>query len=1134
MGSETHSEAQPETEGLPLRALLRYGAAAVAVAAAMGLRLALEAWVGSGLPTYVTFYPAVMAVAVLAGFRPGLVATVLTALAVAYWVLPPEGFAVGSPVDRLGLALFTGMGLFMCAVAQLYHGNRRKAAAYERELALRDSVEALRAAAERERFLASVVENASQPFAVGYPDGRLGLANRAFEQLTGYTAEELCATNWAEVLTPPEWRAAEQEKLAELDRTGQPVRYEKEYLRKDGTRVPIELLVHLVRNAEGNPEYYYSFVTDITERERAEELLRTRLYLSELAQAATIEALIQTALDEAEKVTGSSIGYFHLVNEDEGTLTLQAWSTNTLQNMCQAEGQGQHYPIAQAGVWVDCLRARAPVIHNDYASLPGKKGLPDGHVPIVRDLGVPVLRSGRVVAIMGVGNKPAEYTQDDATVLEALASPVMDLVAKKQAEEALQRLNAELEHRVADQTAEIRRTYEELRSASLYTRSLLEASLDPLVTISPEGRITDVNQATEAAAGVPRARLVGSDFSDYFTEPGKAREGYQKVLADGFVRDYPLTVRHASGRTADVLYNATVYRNEAGQLQGVFAAARDVTALRAAERRARVTSDLLALFAHRATRKDYLDATVELLREWSGCRCVGIRAVDEQSRIPYVAAVGFDEAFRDKEGCLSVPSDNCICVRTFRGVHDTQDASFVTPAGAFHCNDTAAFLAQLPPETLGRYRAHCMRRGFASLATIPIAHQGQTLGLIHLADERPGQVPPESVEFLEAMAPLIGEAVNRFNAQEAVRRASRYARGLLEASLDPLVTISPEGQITDVNLATEEATGASRDRLIGSDFSDYFTEPDKARQGYQAVISQGLVRDYPLTIRHVSGRTMDVLYNATVYRNEAGDIQGVFAAARDITERKHAEEELAKYREHLEELVQQRTEELARSNRDLEQFAYVASHDLQEPLRVVTGYLQLIDDRYRDRLDQDAHEFIAFAVEGAARMHSLINDLLAYSRVGSTGKPFGPTECQAVLGQAMANLQTAIRESGAAITHGPLPTVRGDATQLVQLLQNLIGNAIKFRGTQPPAIHVGAERSDGRWVFSVRDNGIGIEPQYADRIFIIFQRLHTRDKYPGTGIGLAICTKIVERHGGRIWVESVPGQGSTFFFTLPA
>lgn len=498
----------------------------------------------------------------------------------------------------------------------------------------------------------------------------------------------------------------------------------------------------------------------------------------------------------------------------------------------------------------------------------------------------------------------------------------------------------------------------ELRDASFYARNLIEVSLDPLVTIDPQGKISDVNHATELATGRNRVELIGSDFSDYFTEPEAARAGYLKVFSQGSVRDYPLVLRHVSGKTAHVLYNASVYKDIEGNVQGIFAAARDVT--------------------------------------------------------------------------------------------------------------------------------------------------------------------------------------ERKRAEELREAASTYARRLIEASLDPLVTISPEGKITDVNKATESVTGVPRDQLIGSDFSNYFTEPSKAREGYRRVFSEGSVTDYPLAIRHTSGTVCEVLYNATVYRDITGKPEGVFAAARDVTQRNRAEKELALYQQHLEKLVEQRTaevvktaKELEQSNKDLEQFAYVASHDLQEPLRAVAGFISLLQKRYEGKLDEKAHEYIRHAVDGATRMQALIDGLLAYSRVETKGAALAPSSAQQSYEVAMANLRTSVEEAHAEVTADSLPKVRADGLQLTQLFQNLIGNAIKFRGERPPRVHVSAKRQQKDWLFSVRDSGIGIDPQYADRIFRIFQRLHTRTQYPGTGIGLAICKKIVERHGGEIWFESKPGRGTTFYFSIP-
>lgn len=225
--------------------------------------------------------------------------------------------------------------------------------------------------------------------------------------------------------------------------------------------------------------------------------------------------------------------------------------------------------------------------------------------------------------------------------------------------------------------------------------------------------------------------------------------------------------------------------------------------------------------------------------------------------------------------------------------------------------------------------------------------------------------------------------------------------------------------------------------------------------------------------------------------------------------------------------------ELERSNRDLQQFAYVVSHDLQEPLRIVISYVQLLARHYKNKLDADAEQFIAYTVDEANWMQILIKDLLAYSRVGAYGKPFEPTDCETVFERILANLQMVIKENGAVVIHDPLPTVMADGLQLGQVFQNLIGNAIKFCREKPPYVHVAVEQKGDDWLFTIRDNGIGIATQHIESIFEIFQRLHNREEYPGTGIGLAICKRIVERHGGRIWVESALGKGSTFYFTIP-
>jgi PAS domain S-box-containing protein len=298
---------------------------------------------------------------------------------------------------------------------------------------------------------------------------------------------------------------------------------------------------------------------------------------------------------------------------------------------------------------------------------------------------------------------------------------------------------------------------------------------------------------------------------------------------------------------------------------------------------------------------------------------------------------------------------------------------------------------------------------------------------------------------------------------------------------------------------------------------------DRITREVAASVEQAAPYDTEYQVVWPDGSVHWLASRGKVFRDAAGRPLRMTGVCWDVTARKQAEAELERY-----------SQELLRSNQELEHFASISSHDLQEPLRTVASFSQLLRSRYKGKLDSDADDFIQFIVDGATRMQTLINDLLSYSRVGKHGLTFAPTSAEEVLRSALADLDVAIEESQSVVTHGPLPVVVGDAMQLRLLLQNLVGNAIKFRRPSEPArIHIAAETDDKGWQFSVRDDGIGLQPQYFDRVFIIFQRLHGRDEYPGTGIGLAICKKIVERHGGRIWVESEPGHGTTFHFTLP-
>jgi PAS domain S-box-containing protein len=367
---------------------------------------------------------------------------------------------------------------------------------------------------------------------------------------------------------------------------------------------------------------------------------------------------------------------------------------------------------------------------------------------------------------------------------------------------------------------------------------------------------------------------------------------------------------------------------------------------------------------------------------------------------------------------------------------------------------------------------------------------------------------------------------------------SRF-RGLLEAAPDAMVIVDRAGRIVLVNTPVVQLFGYAPDELIGQPVE--LLVPAQSAQAHRdhrrAYLADPHRRpmgsDLQLSGRRRDGSEFPVEISLSPAESEDGLL--VIAAVRDISERLRYEEirrEVAERRA-AEAALALHASELARSNADLEQFAYVASHDLQEPLRMVANYAQLLARRYRGRLDDDADEFIGYMVDGATRMHQLIDGLLNFSRLGTRARPFAPVNLEDALAQVLGDMRLTVERDEATITHDAMPTVTGDDVQLGQLLQNLVGNAIKFRGEARPRIHVGARRDGTEWILSVRDNGIGIAPEHADRIFLIFQRLHTASEYPGTGIGLAICRRIVERHHGRIWVESEPGAGATFSFTLP-
>jgi PAS domain S-box-containing protein len=641
--------------------------------------------------------------------------------------------------------------------------------------------------------------------------------------------------------------------------------------------------------------------------------------------------------------------------------------------------------------------------------------------------------------------------------------------------------------------------------------SLLDSAPDYIYFKDREGHYTRINRALTARLGATdAAQLIGKTDFDLLPDAlaSRHRADEVRIMETGT----PIVNREEQmDDAAGVTWLGTTLmplRDPFGEIAGVFGISRDITTIKHAQELEHAVARHMATVFTMAdellacgSMEELQRRAVELPRERLGLERTGMFVLDADGQTMH--------------GTFGTSPDGTTA--HMRGqIHSITPRTRMALVQLEHeSRRWVAFDADLSDGDSALERPS--RQG--QKAITPVHWLGQRNGLFFNDNGVHGTpLDPVVQDALAVYCSLLGNILQRKLAEEQLRESEARVRRITDNMLDMIVQTDAESRVVYISPSVTAVLGYQPEDLLGKtmnatmhpdDIDDAVAAADEVRHGAQSV-------RYQMRRLTKQGTYIWLETVAVPITDEDGQFAGTVRASRDITERIQAEEELG------------------RSNSELQQFAYVASHDLQEPLRMIASYVQLLQRRYQGRLDSEADEFIGYAVEGANRMKALINDLLTYSRVGTHGKAFAVVAMGEVIKRAKSNLMLAIEDAGAQVTSDPLPVITGDETQLLQLMQNLIGNAIKFRREEAPAIHIASTRVGRHWEISVRDNGIGIDPQYAERIFVMFQRLHTKTEYPGTGIGLAVCKRIVERHGGRIWVEPAPTHGSDFHFILPA
>jgi PAS domain S-box-containing protein len=663
----------------------------------------------------------------------------------------------------------------------------------------------------------------------------------------------------------------------------------------------------------------------------------------------------------------------------------------------------------------------------------------------------------------------------------------------------------------------------DLESQLRVAQDLTEVLPIPVFFKGRDGVYLAVNKAWEEFFGVPRSAIIGARVTELYPQDPSIAERHS-AMDEALWRnpgsqsyEIPLTMR--DGRIRHCIYYKATFARPDGEPGGLIGTIVDITERKQAEQREAIEHAVTRHLGSSESLGDAIRGIIQVMCERLDWACGARWSLDE------------------KENRLHCIERWCIDDQRIRDFLEASGRETFTPGkvGMIRrvlTTGESFWVADVTQKKDFQRAGLAAKAGLKGAFALPVLMGDKVLGAIEFFSRVPRHPDRWLLQVTVSVGNQIGQLMARRQAEAAMRESEERFRSLTGLSSDWYWEQDPELRFTSISRGIEQAIGVKPAELVGKrrwDADVVGVTPEEWQAHKATLAKHQPFRDFEYGRRDASGKVWYLTASGEPMFDTEGVFRGYRGVARNITRRRMHEAAIRDAHEELE----RRAKELARSNEELQQFAYVASHDLQEPLRMISSYTQLIARRYGDRLDADANEFMGYIVDGAARMKQLIEDLLAYSRVGTRGREFQPTDTGAALAKALLNLRAAQEASGATVTHDELPTVVGDGQQLTQLFQNLIGNALKFRAGEPPRIHVACEKRHDVWVFTVKDNGIGLDPQYADRIFMMFQRLHTKAEYPGTGIGLAICKKIVDRHGGRIWVDSRPGHGCTFGFTIP-